>query len=138
MTSGIIEILIKDAGVQAIPNLQRAGDDTYKVFPVVNLSKENDSQPYIVVFKTGNSPTQKKGVASELDYPVVQVNCYGKNFRQSETMFEAVRAALDNKQSTTDVGYEFSRIWLIDDRDGWDNDAECYVHVSTFGCELKR
>lgn len=135
MTSGIIEILIDDAGVQAIPNLQRA-DDTYKVFPVVNLAKEGEVQPYIVVFKSTNNPVSGKDCNGFLDNPQVTIHCYGKNFRQSETMFETVRAALDNKQSVTDAGYKFNWIRLVSDNDGYDQQAEAFVHIAVFECEV--
>ena len=135
MTSGIIEILIEDAGVQAISGLQRS-DNTYKVFPVVNQSKENEGQPYIVVFKSSNSPVTGKDCNGLLDNPQVTIHCYGKNFRQTETMFEAVRAALDNKQSTTDAGYKFNYIRLVNDSDGFDANNNAYVHICTFECEV--
>lgn len=134
MTSGIIEILIEDAGVQAIDGLQRS-DDTYKVFPVVNMCKEGETQPYIVVFKSSNDPVTGKGCNGLLDIPQFTVQCYGKNFRQSELMFEAVRAALDNKQSTTTY-YKFDWIRLANDRDGFDNENQVFVHQCEFQCQV--
>lgn len=137
MTSGIIEILIENATIQTLIGQNVAGDK-YKVYPVVCPQGEN--QPYITVYKGGAGPlpSLSKELASSLDYPTVTVVAWAKNFRKTELIFEAVRAALDNQAAITDAGYIFSRIWLIDSRELYDNDAELYANMMTFGIELKR
>lgn len=137
MTSGIIEILIEDAGVQALAGLNQAGSK-YKVYPVIVPQGEKGS--YITVFKISNDPVSAltKRVSAEIDYPRVSVNCWAKNFRQTELMAEAVRNALDNKSASTDAGYTFTRIWLVDDRDGYNQDTSEYMHNLVFAVELKR
>ena len=141
MTSGIIEILIEDAGVQALVG-KTVDDSKYKVFPVVAEQKDkagNDNKaPYITVYKPGNDSITSltKDLPSQLDYPRVVVACWSKNFRPTELMFEAIRSALDNKRATTDNGYTFNRIWLVDDRDGYEEKSGLYCHVATFACEL--
>jgi hypothetical protein len=135
MTSGIIEILLDDTGVTTLVGLSGS---KYKIFPVV--APQQTEPPYLTVFKGSNNSTTSlsKDEISGLDYPIVTVNCWSKVFRDTELLFEAVRTALDNKQSDTDVGYVFNRIWLVDDRDGFDNEQQLYVHVCTFGLEQKR
>lgn len=137
MTSGIIEILTENAGVQTIVGLNERGDK-YKIFPVVAPQKTEPN--YITVFKGQNNATisLSKDLESMLDYPLVTINSWSKSFRDTELMFEAVRDALDNQGFTTDAGYTFNRVWLVDDRDGFDNEQQLYVHVAVFGVEEKR
>lgn len=138
MTSGIIEILREDTGVQVLAGLDQAGTK-YKIYPVV--APEDTPQPYITVYKVQNDPVSSlsKDLPSELDYPRVTVNCWAKNFRMAELMGEAVRNALDNKAAQTDAGYTFTRIWLVDDRDAYDaSQPKLNLHSLTFGIELKR
>jgi hypothetical protein len=135
MTSGIIEILTESVGVQTLVG-QNQDSDKYKVYPTVAPQKE--SEPYIIVVKTSNSgQSQGKEVESTLDYPSYDVLCYAKNFRTTERLHEACRAALDNMTSVTAV-CTFRRIWLQTDRDAFDNDAQLYVHVATYAAEQLR
>jgi hypothetical protein len=137
MTSGIIEILTENVGVQALVG-ENNREDKYKIFPVVAPQKTEPN--YITVFKGSNNATLSlsKDLPSMLDYPLVTVNCWSKVFRQTELMFEAVRAALDSQGFTTDAGYVFNRVWLVDDRDGFDNEQSLYVHVAVFAVEEKK
>lgn len=135
MTSGIIEILTDSAAVQALVGLNVAGDK-YKVYPF--KAPQPEKGPYVVVAKTSNSTiSQGKEIESTLDYPNYDVLCYSKNFRTTEELHEATRDALDNMSSVTEV-CEFKRIWLVTDRDAFDESAEMYVHVATYGAEQYR
>lgn len=137
MTSGIIEILIEDTGVQNL--IGRNVENTkYKVFPI--RCPQGEKQPYITVYKTGEGSTQSisKELVSSLDYPNVTVVAWSLIFRETELIFEACRAALDNVSSITNVGYNFQRIWLVDSRETFDDSAGLYANVMVFGIELKR
>ena len=139
MTSGIIQILVNNVAIQALARLNSAGTK-YKVYPV--RADQKEKAPYITVFKFFNDPitSSDKDEPSGLDYPKVRVACWSTTFRESELMAEAVRAALDYK-SLTSVGYDLQKIWLVDDRDGFDPDPNgggLYCHISDFGIELKR
>jgi hypothetical protein len=135
MTSGIIEILTDSVAVQALVGQNEAADK-YKVYPFV--APQGEKGPYIVVAKTANSTVSMgKEIESTLDYPTYDVLHYSKNFRTTEEMHEASRDALDNKTSVTAV-CEFKKIWLVTDRDGFDNSAQMYVHVSTYAAEQYR
>lgn len=136
MTSGIIEILIEDAGVLALAGIQQAGKT--KVFPTVIPQKYE--QPYIIVSLSALDPVGSlpKDERSLLDYPQFDILCYSESFRQSELMAEAVYAAINNKSAQTDAGYNFKRIWEVNERDGFDNNAQLYARVSTYKAELKR
>ncbi len=137
MTSGIIDILIDSAAVQASVGMNKAGDK-WKVYPMVCPQPED--QPYIVVEKTANARQTRsmgKEIESTLDYPTYNVLCYAKNFRKTEELNEAVRAALDNVSATTSV-CTFQRVWLVTDYDRFSNDLDLYVHVATYGAEQER
>jgi hypothetical protein len=135
MTSGIIEILTDSVTVQGLVGQNRAGTK-YKVYPTV--CPDTEDQPYVVVSKTSNNTqSQGKDVDSLLDYPTYDIRAYSKNFRTTEEISEACRAAVDNMASVTDV-CEFRRIWAINDYDAFDNDAELYVHILTIGAEQVR
>lgn len=135
MTSGIIEILTDSAAVQTLVGQNQAADK-YKVYPF--KAPQTEKGPYVVVAKTANSTqSQGKEIESTLDYPTYDVLSYAKNFRTTEELHEATRNALDNLSSVTAV-CTFRRIWLITDRDAFDESAEMYVHVATYGAEQFR
>jgi len=135
MTSGIIEILKGNTGVQGLVGTNQDGGK-YKVYPMV--APQGEKQPYIVVEKTSNSTrSMGKEIHSTLDYPTYNVLCYAKNFRTTEELHEACRAALDNTSPFTTV-CTFARIWLVTDVDRFSNDLDLYVHVATYGAEQKR
>jgi hypothetical protein len=137
MTSGIIEILIEDTGVRTEVGLNKAGEK-YKVYPMV--CPEGEEQPYVIVSMVSNDAqtSMDKTDASLLDYPQYNVICYAKNFRKTETIHAACRAALDDKESVTDAGAEFERIWLANEKDGFDNGAQLYAKIATYRAEVKR
>jgi hypothetical protein len=135
MTSGIIEILTDYPGVQSLVGQNEAADK-YKVYPF--KAPQGEKGPYIVVAKTANNTvSQGKEIESTLDYPTYDVLCYSKNFRTTEELHEASRDALDNMSSITAV-CTFRRIWLVTDRDAFDESAQMYVHVATYGAEQYR
>jgi hypothetical protein len=136
MTSAIVQMLVANAGVQAVAELNKAGSK-YKVFTVV--ADENEIAPYITVYKSGTDPVSAldKDQASDLDYPRITIACWSTTFRETELMFEAVRAALDN-DSETIVGYNIQRVWLVDDSEQFDPKSKLFVNISSFGVEHKR
>lgn len=135
MTSGFVEILTDNAAVQALVGRNQA-NTKWKVYPF--KAPQTEKGDYIVVAKTANSTqSQGKEIESTLDYPTYDVLSYSKNFRTTEELHEASRAALDNMSSVTAV-CTFRRIWLITDRDAFDESADMYVHVSTYGAEQFR
>jgi hypothetical protein len=135
MTSGITEILTDSVAVQSLVGRNEAGDK-WKVYPF--KAPQTEKGPYMVVAKTSNSAqSQGKEIESTLDYPTYDVLSYAKNFRTTELMSIAARAALDNVTSVTSV-CTFKRIWLVTDRDAFDESADMYVHVDTYAAEQYR
>jgi hypothetical protein len=138
MTSGIIEILIENAGVQALEGIRNTAGTKYKVYPTV--CPQGETQPYIIVSMVSNDgqTSLDKTNVSGLDYPQYNVLCYATNFRTTELMHAACRAAIDNIEATTDAGAEFERIWMVNERDLFDNQAQLYVKTTTYKAEVKR
>lgn len=116
MTSGIIEILIENAGVQTA-----VGQDIrskYKVYPVV--APQYAQTPYITVSEESIRPTLGKSCPSTLDAARYHIMVFSTDFLETETIQEACRLALDNGQGfTTDVGAEFGSVYMIDRKDLW-------------------
>jgi hypothetical protein len=138
MTSGIIEILIENAGVQALVG-RTVDNSKYKVFPVIAEPKDKAGNeikaPYIVAWNYSSDPTPSltKDISSMLDYPRIRISCWSKSFRLTELMAEAVRAALEPSGFQTDNGYLFSRIWLVDTVEVYNKESGlfgCYVDVA--------
>lgn len=135
MTSGIIEILKGNTAVQQLVKLNEEGTK-YKIYPTV--CPQPEKQPYIVVQKTSNDTVSMgKDCMSLLDHPRYDVICYAINFRDTEKMAEAVRTALDNASATTTV-CQFLRVWLVTEREAWDNGLEQHAHILTFDAEQMR
>lgn len=137
MISGIIEILIEDYQVQNLVGMNKAGQK-YKVYPVV--CPQGEEQPYQVAFRTsaGALPSLTKDIRSELEYPTVNIVSYAKSYRQAEVIAEATRAALERSGYDTDAGYDFNSIWLVQERDLFDDSAQLFAIEQQFQCELKR
>jgi hypothetical protein len=114
MTSGIIEIFIENAGVQAAVGLD--DQDQYKVYPV--QAPQLVKTPYVVVAESGLRPSLSKGDASELDYPRYDILVYSTNFLETELIQQACRAAIDAGTGfITDAGVSFDSIYMIDRKD---------------------
>lgn len=136
MTSAIIKVLVANAAVQAVAMLNNAGTK-YKVYPVV--ADEKEKVPYITVRMAQNDPvtSSDKTEPSHLDYMRVNVTCWSRNYREVELMGEACRAALDYYSGTI-VGYHLQKVWLVDEADGYDSEANLRHHSQVYAVELKR
>jgi hypothetical protein len=114
MTSGIIEILIENAGVQTAVGQDDLGQ--YKVYPV--QAPQGIRTPYVVVAESGLRPSLSKGDATELDYPRYEVLVYSTDFLETEVIQNACRTAIDTGTGfTTDAGVTFDSIYMVDRRD---------------------
>jgi hypothetical protein len=114
MTSGIIEILIENAGVQAAVGQDTLGQ--YKIYPV--QAPQNVKTPYVVVSEASIRASLSKGDASELDFPRYDVLVYSTDFLETELIQQACREAIDTGAGfTTDAGVTFDRIYMVDRRD---------------------
>jgi hypothetical protein len=114
MTSGIIEILIENAGVQAAVGQDTLGQ--YKIYPV--QAPQNVKTPYVVVAESGNRTSLSKGDATGLDYPRYDVLVYSTDFLETELIQQACRQAIDTGAGfTTDAGVTFDSIYMVDRRD---------------------
>lgn len=134
MIQGIIDILIEDAGVQGQVGLNKAGDK-YKVYPVACPQSEDD--PYIVLTITGADITQGKNCDANLNFPSVDIYCYGKKYEKADALSNAVCDAI-NTVSSTRLGYIYKNIHLTNYKDGWDTQANLYVRISSYRVSLSR
>lgn len=135
MIQGVIEILVEDSGVQDAVGQNKAANK-YKVYPVRAPQKEEP--PYIVVFKLPSIPTLDKHSVSTLDECKFRAIGYVKNYIERDAITEAIRGALDGKESVTDAGINFSSIWYETDSDGFDEPAQLYAAIVDFGCLVIR
>lgn len=138
MIAGINEILNEDAGVIALVGQNAAASKT-KVYPVVAPSGE--SLPYLTTSLVSTGPNLHKGSGSTLDAPSFAVNVHANSYDGLTGISEAVRAALDQKASVTEAGYEFVRIWYANEYDRpemFTTDHPVYVRTIIFNAQLRR
>lgn len=138
MTSGIIEILIENVGVQSAVGQK---DGQYKVYPTKAPDGPNLT-PYIVVSEVSLNPVLGKGCAPSLDYPRYNVLVYSTDFRETETIQQACRDALDvGTGFTTDAGATFDSIYMVDRQDlfqpGVGQEGGLYVKVGIYECSAR-
>lgn len=136
MMQGIIEILTEDAGVQTVVGMN-ATSTKYKIYPVI--TPQTEKPPYVVCALTGSTPAQTKDCVSTLDNENFDCLIYSNNYEQGHAIDIAIRAALDGKQSNTDNGIHFSKIWFQSRRDAAVEGKEgmIYVRVASYACEVK-
>lgn len=136
MMQGIIEILTEDAGVQTAVG-QNATASKYKIYPVI--SPQTEKPPYVVGALTGTTPAQTKDCVSTQDNENFDLLIYGSNYEQVDTIDRLIRTALDGKQSNTDNGVHFSKIYFQSRRDAAVEGREglIYCRVASYSAEVK-
>lgn len=134
MTSGIIEILIENAAVQAAVG-QFGGK--YKIYPVVAPQKME--QPYVTVIKRGNEPILSKDCFSTLDTSEYELHVWSKRgFRETETIHEVCRVALETGTQVITDACTFKKIWMTNDLDGYDKDLDMFCHIGIYVANVVR
>lgn len=138
MTSGLIEILIGNAQVQAIAGLESEEESgVYKVFPVV--APQNEKEPFITLRKTSNAPTISKDCFSTLDTSAYELTTWSKaGFVKTEDMFEVCRRALETGTLVETEACDFKKIWLVNDWDWYDEKSDMFAHKGTFHASVAR
>lgn len=134
MIQGLIKVLIDNVGVQNAVGRNKA-NSRWKVYPVACPQPEDD--PYIVLTITKADITLGKDCDANLDYPSVDVYCYGKNYAKIDELFNSVRDAIHTYSGTSE-GYVFSGVHLDDYRDGWVSDVNLYVRIATYKSMVNR
>jgi hypothetical protein len=137
MTSGIIEILIENAGLQALIGVDSEGN--YKVYPA--QPPQTEDQPFIVVAERSLNPYLSKGCPSTMDSPQYVVAVYSIDFRETELIQEACRLALDNGQSwDTDAGVHFDSVYMIDRSDAFEpgTGQGMFVKIGIYQADVNR
>jgi hypothetical protein len=110
MTEGIVTILKGDSEIQALIGNNKAGT---KVKVYAGIAPQPEDAPYIVVRRTGKTPTPCKGGRPGMDTHRFQVVFYHKNYEGLNNIELAIEAALDQKSGKYE-GYTFKIIVLAD------------------------
>lgn len=113
-------ILMTDPEVSARAN---------KVFPVI---EDNAKLPYIVYRRTQltKDPTKAGRGSTTVD---IEVICYTEHYTEGVELAEAVRAALDGRQGTSD-GLVMRSCVLSDSGEAWQDDA--YLQQLVFSIKI--
>ena len=134
MTSGFIQILIANAGVQTAVGLSGS---KVKVYPVV--VPQDTPEAFVSVEKRSNSPTISKDCLSRLDTGEYEVRAWSKKgFRETELIHEACRTALESVTTVVTSACTFKKIWMTNDYDGFDQTLEMYCHVGVYAANVVR
>jgi hypothetical protein len=138
MTSGIIEILIENAGV--IAAVGRDDNNQVKVYPMI--APQGVEAPYVTVSEVSLNPALAKQCSDFMDSPRYNVMVYSLDFRETELIQAACRAALDTGAGfTTDAGAEFDSIYMMDRQDLWmpstGESSGLYVKVGVYAAEVR-
>lgn len=133
MTSGFIQILIEDSTVQTAVGSHA---NKYKVFPVV--APQETPQKFVTVEKKSNQPTLAKDCLSRLDTSEYEVRSWAKNFRDTETLHEVCRTALESTSEVVTDACTFKKIWMTNDYDGFDETLEMYCHIGVYSANVVR
>lgn len=134
MTSGFIQILIGNTAVQNAVGLSGV---KVKVYPVV--VPQETPEAFVTVEKRGNSPTIAKDCLSRLDTGEYEVRTWSKKgFRETETLHEVCRTALESVTTVVTSACTFKKIWLTNDYDGFDERLEMYCHVGVYAANVVR
>lgn len=134
MTSGFIQILIGNSGVQTAVGMS---DGKYKVYPVVASIKAET--PWVCVQKTSNEPTVSKDCFSRIDLSTYEVRVWSKaGFRETEEISELCRRALETATTVTTSAATFRKIWMVSDYDSYSREDDMFCHVSTFQAHVVR
>jgi len=115
MTQALIEILIANAGVQALVGQDDRGK--YKVYPVV--APQGVDQPYVLVSEASMEPTLGISCPSTLDKPRCNVQAYSLSFKEADDIQKACRAAIDTGTSWTTDDETYVQIYMVDRKDLW-------------------
>lgn len=113
-------ILVEDPEVMA---------QASKVYPVVEDSAD---LPYIVYRRSSLEATQTKS-GRPADTASIEILCYTEHYTEGVELAEAVRAALDCKQGTSD-GIVMRSCYLTDSEEAWQDDA--YVQQLVFSVKI--
>lgn len=129
MISGIITVLLADAGVTAL-----TGD---KIYPVV--AEQEVKRPYVTVRRTGVSPTIVKNEVSGKDEMNVNIAAYAATYKECIDILLAVRTVIDNyKGIPAGSTVNFLNVWYLLSEDLFDKEDETYIVVDTYAARVKR
>lgn len=132
MIAGIIEILTESASIQTLVGAKTGTPGEYKVYPVV--APQEQKAPYITVNQTSRTLLCKGSSSSNYSFDVW---CTDINYEESKTLGDAVITVLNDNSFTTDVGYNFSFVNLVNQREVFEKIEEGVLNINivSFECQ---
>lgn len=118
MTSDVIQKLINDAAVQALPGIV-SPTGAIKAYPMV--APENEKEPFYTVKKVKTENFSAFNCLASTDWCFYQVWSWSKNYITTEEMQMASRTALEDND-----------MFLVDCVDGFDNASDMYCQIATY------
>lgn len=134
MIAGIIEILTENIDIQTKVGQKSNTPGEYKVYPVV--SPQTEKAPYITVNQTGRNALCKGSSASNYSFDVW---CTNINYEDSKELGDAVLEVLNGHSFLTDVGYAFSHINMVNQREVFEKIEEGVLNINivSFECQAE-
>ena len=133
MIHGIIEILLDDANF--VSKVGNGPGNTGKVYWVI--APQDAKIPYVILTTTGNNPNQNKDAPSTYDSPTFSAFVYAESPEQCDQIDVALRLAVEVKNVQTETIY-FYRVYMINQADGYDREAQKVFRETSYGVLLKR
>lgn len=134
MIQGIIEIVSENADACAAVGRNVANTKPKFYWVVVG---ENEKPPYVCFAMLGNQPTQVKNETSSLDSVTFGAYIYGHSPERTDAIQRALRSALEYQHITTADCY-FHRIFLVNEVDGFDKEAQKPFRLATYTAQYSR
>lgn len=132
MIAGINEILTEDAPLIAIIG-------SSKIFPMI--VPEGTEPPFLSTSLARTVSDEIKTEISGFRNRLVNINIHANDYDTLDDVEEALITALDNKQSVTDTGHTFTRIYLnnaFDRPDLFTTERPLYARTVQFNAIVKR
>ena len=107
-----------------------------RIFP--SVVPQGESFPCIVYNTTSIEPNDSKSGPSTEDRVNIQIDVYGSTYKQTNTIHERVRTALDRYRGTLE-GTTFDYVFFIDYRDeGRDEQRDVFRLIQQYQIRVKR
>lgn len=134
MIQGIIEILSENADACAAVGLNVAETKPKFYWVVVG---EKETPPYVCFAVLSSQPNQVKDITSSLETVTFGAYIYGSSPERTDAIQRALRSALEYQHITTEDCY-FHRIYLVNEVDGFDKEAQKPFRLATYTAMYRR